>query len=472
MNFCFSSELPKHVAMPDGTRSDPQEQIAYDGAMAATTPSLLAQISRHGAAAFVPNPVTGQTAAMGASDPKTKTREERESFHLQEAKIVQGAAASGGSSSKIGIQRNKGTICAAGRYFSGNALLRQRIFDERQNLTVSVADVTQEYEHTLQEAVPFLPLHNEVLSDMDYFLLNQDNASNAERWKRNHLASGLFVWVFNDTTGTTEILDGIISAQKGDDGLVIFDIRQNRPPKDYKYADFVSSQIDHTQIVGTTAAEKKAKYLFLDTGDLAPITTDPVAQGGRLHGDRLALDTIKKNLTLFFKLINKKAHPEDLKILGMGTRYYSSYDACDNCFAKIYDARPQLRTQLNAMATGPASPYKIQTVPNQGNFPIYTLFYGARPYTKTGEATYTVRSTNVPVQLQASVKYYRDFSPAGLPIYYADCIGATNGLKVQLETKNPKTVDLATDVVINPDKVYLNVRDLQNTGGVGIPYET
>ncbi len=145
---------------------------------------------------------TGLSEAQHDRAMAATTREEREAFHLQEAQIVQGAAAVG-SSSKVGIQRNKGTICAAGRYFSGNAYIG----------SVPIPETTS---------------HQAVRRDMVSFLSSQTTST----FMRNHLTAGLFALVFDARDEKSKVIEGTILAQVEDDGVAIggrkifnFDIR-------------------------------------------------------------------------------------------------------------------------------------------------------------------------------------------------------------------------------------------------------
>jgi hypothetical protein len=195
--------------------------------------------------------------------------------------------------------------------------------------------------------MPFDDFHKGTLEDVEYFLNHQGDM------KRNHLAAGLFALVYDTRVDAEKIIEGAVLARNDTvDGKMLFefDIHPgNRTSNDYqKYADFVSSAISPDGIEGGNA--RKAKYMFLDTGVLAPVLTDPLNQGERHHGDRLALDIFKTNPDLFFRLIRRTAHRADLKILAMGARYYSSYNACNDCFSKVYTAVNPLKDQLNLLA--------------------------------------------------------------------------------------------------------------------------
>lgn len=108
------------------------------------------------------------------------------------------------------------------------------------------------------------------------------------------------------------------------------------------------------------------------------------------HGDRLALDTFKNNLDLFFSLIRRTAHREDLQIISMGTRYFSSYDACDNCHTRIYQSNQEMRNSLTHYATRKGYAFFEEDGFNARNsIPFSTFFYASRPYVVTNPgATY------------------------------------------------------------------------------------
>ena len=128
------------------------------------------------------------------------------------------------------------------------------------------------------------------------------------------------------------------------------------------------------------------------------------------------------------------AHREDLEIISMGARYFSSYDACDNCHTKLYNQNVPMRGLLTQYATRKGySFFKDGADFNaEDSIPFSTFFYASRPYT-TGAAAYQVEYTDlagvshiVPVTLQirpappywdfpaVPYRYHRDSLPAVL----------------------------------------------------------
>jgi hypothetical protein len=59
----------------------------------------------------------------------------------------------------------------------------------------------------------------------------------------------------------------------------------------------------------------------------------------------------------------------------MGVLYYSSYDACNPCFEKIYNNRNSISEKVNQFAK--IGGYKIS---QEEPIPVYSLFYSTRPY--------------------------------------------------------------------------------------------
>lgn len=219
---------------------------------------------------------------------------------------------------QVEVRRDTSSTTDAGKYFAKKAFI-----------PVNLSGVTTGIE------IPFSPAHIAKLNDMDLFLQQRTPGvphKDDVTWKRNHLCTDLFALVYDTTDDQAKVLDGTILANKESDNEYTFAIRAgNLGITGYKTADFVSSSVRPVEIaaMGTNAVN----YEIIDSGVLNPVTD---RQG--THGDRLALDTVKTNPHLFFNLIRRTAHREDLKIISMGIRYTSSYDACIPCFEKIFEA--------------------------------------------------------------------------------------------------------------------------------------
>ena len=334
----------------------------------------------------------------------------------------------------VSIRRDTDDIRNAGSYFSGKALIQ-------------VDSMTKEPEDSDVESVvvDFNAGHSSRLDHMDQFL-------KCDGWKRNHLSADMFVLVYDSTDDEKKVIEGTILARKEavPDNEFTFAVRPNNTVvPGYKFADFVSSPVTSIETMG----ENAASYEFIDNSSLKTVTDD-----GN-HGDRLALDTIKTNPHLFFNLMRRSPHREDLKIISMGTRYTSSYDACNGCFKKIYDSRISIQSSLNAIAQSQGYSF----YQHKPDFPVYTLFYSARPYFKLPEKTYTAfwkdQTTQKGKKFQTNIPYR---FPG--PTYHLDLIGITD-----LSKSDQKTITLDQDVIMDPATVYLKVRELSNGA---ICYET
>lgn len=341
--------------------------------------------------------------------------------------------------SEVSLRRDRSSSQKnVGRYFAGKAYVRVKPSQEESDEDIEI---------------PFQTSHQGRLKDMDLFLQSRDL-----KWKRNHLCADLFALVYDTRDESYKVLDGSLLTQKNNDanGGVFFDFDlrpNNQNLGGYKLADFVSSSF----------SEISATYEFVDKDALRPITDLDN------HGDRLALDTINTNPHLFFNLIRRTAHREDLKILSMGTRFISSYDACQPCFEKIFDSRDGTKITLNAIAK--TQGYSLHpSVPADG-FSMYGLFYSARPYRKPPENTYVAYWGEEGHNVETTIEY--DFT-GGLPSYLLDLKKAT---PEDLEVLSSPTGDIlvANDLVMKAERVYHNCRELTMMGGkIGqrIPYKS
>jgi len=209
---------------------------------------------------------------------------------------------------------------------------------------------------------------NSPLKHMDNFLFKQVEMDGTSGWSRNHLTTNLFVIVDDKAKDEKRCIEGSILAENVEDipGYEFSISPANKNMNIRKIANFVSSELKET----LSKHVNDAGYLPIYQSRLRPVF-DKESN----HGDRLALDTLLSNVDLFFTLIKKSAHREDLRILGMGTRYYSSYDACDTCFEAISKNRLSLVEKLTSFAKGGGYNF-VKKVP----IPFYSLFYSTRPY--------------------------------------------------------------------------------------------
>lgn len=343
---------------------------------------------------------------------------------------------------QVKVTRDTAATNSAGKYFAKKAFVQVELSDEEEDIEV-----------------PFTAAHATKLDDMDHFL--QTQVSN--KWKRNHLCADLFALVYDTSDDKTKVLDGTLLARKESDGEYTFAIRAgNAGIFGYKAADFVSSSVTPGDMAAMGA--NAANYEIIDSLALRPVTDN-----GN-HGDRLALDTIKTNPHLFFNLIRRTAHREDLKIISMGIRYTSSYDACNPCFEKIFDARNGLNMALNAIATSQG--YSVHHSIGE-SFSTYGLFYSARPYYKPPELTYVanwkdaahhqhLKQTNIPYAFPG-------------PSYSLDLNGLPAVDRAALTVAPPAVarIHMSDNVYMNPARVYHNCRELTLDSGVPsqrIPY--
>jgi hypothetical protein len=320
-----------------------------------------------------------------------------------------------------------------GRYFAGKAYVRIALPEEESDEDIEI---------------PFNETHLERLNQMDLFLQSAD-----AKWRRNHLCADLFALVYDTRDESYKVLDGTLLAQKNIDVnnkvFFDFDLRPNNQNLGgYKLADFVSSSF----------SRPSETYEFIDKDALRP-----VSDAGN-HGDRLALDTIKTNPHLFFNLIRRTAHREDLKILSMGTRFISSYDACQPCFEKICDSRDGAKTTLNTMAS--TQGYSLHPSVSTDGFPMYGLFYSARPYWKTPERTY-VAYWEEEHNVQTTIKYT---FPG--PVYHLDLKEATDEGRQALSSPTGD-ITVMDNPVMKPERIYHYCRELtlqDGTNGRRIQY--
>lgn len=209
------------------------------------------------------------------------------------------------------------------------------------------------------------------LKAVDDFLVEEVKANKKNGWSKNHLAADLFVVVNDTRTEIQKCIKGTLLAEEsGEVGSLFYDFSINPDNKNINnkaFANFVSSEV------------KGDVLQFVKDRNYVPITKStlrPIFDKESNHGDRLACDTISTNIDLFFSLINKSAHREDLSILSMGVRYYSSYDACDKCFTKVYNMQNSIQPNLEAYANRGGYKY-VEKIP------FYTVFHSSRPYQKT-----------------------------------------------------------------------------------------
>lgn len=336
---------------------------------------------------------------------------------------------------EVGIRRDYGEIQSAGMYFSGRAFIKRPAEGDEIELG--------------NLEIPFVENHQTKLSHMDSFLMTDTNSH--PKWLRNHLAADLFTIVFDARKEKIKLLEGTLQVRKelAPDGEYTFAIRDgNSLISGYKFADFVSDLVISSTIdvMGANADN----YEFINTIALKPVT-DP----SNNHGDRQALDTIKTNPHLFFNLMRREGHREDLKILSMGIRYSSSYDACKGCFEKIYDARNSFNSTLYSISS--MQGYSIhESVTVTSEIPTYNLFYSMRPYFKKGSKT-----TNVTAYWRSSTEEIRteETNVKYKPKYHLDLSTVPEVDKPLLNIPK-KTIHIEGDVFLQPDKVYHNCKFL------------
>jgi hypothetical protein len=264
-------------------------------------------------------------------------------------------------------------------------------------------------------------------------------------WNTNHLFCNLFVNVFDTTKDEEKLLEGTLSAKK---------LLKAEEEVFYKYStnsvgnsriiDFVSSPV--SDLVEKYCDEKK--IYPLSQKDIRPL------QDQNNHGDRLALDTVSTNTDLFFSLIKKVGHREDFIIKSMGLRYQSSYDACNNCFEKIYDSSSQLKLKLNQRAKEDS--YKIKD-----DFEFHSLFYANRPYRDT---SYHVLWKNPSDEENT---WYKDIISQykfsyGKPVYSFD-FAVDKDDKFLFKNRGTNRLDMiSSSCKLSPNKVYSYVREFNS----------
>jgi len=204
--------------------------------------------------------------------------------------------------------------------------------------------------------------------------------------RRNHLIANCYVSVFNTTTDARQIIEGTLYARKiADEGAPggLSEIEwlmrpNNQGTAGFERANFMSSPYEDP----AAGPIDRGGCLPLARADVRPLSDDGNNHGN--HGDRLALDTFKNNIDLFFSLIRRTAHREDLQIISMGTRYFSSYDACDGCLPMLYQSHQKMRDSLTYFATRKSYTFFEEGEFNEENIiPFSTFFYASRPYVGT-----------------------------------------------------------------------------------------
>jgi hypothetical protein len=195
----------------------------------------------------------------------------------------------------------------------------------------------------------------------------------------NHLTCKLFCVLKdvhdNDNVVTYEspvFVKSLLHSKHQDKPYYKFSVTKDGHKKqETSFIDFVSSTPLHSQEKITEEG-----FLTLEKSQNRPHVF-PQDQEITNHGDLMALYTLKSNKDLFFKLIKKNGHRDDYKILSFGTRFFSSFDACEDCNSKIYKKiygqsglREALQTQLA---------HEYYTL-NGIELPFHTLFYSYRPY--------------------------------------------------------------------------------------------
>lgn len=333
----------------------------------------------------------------------------------------------------VGIRRDVAGTKSAGTYFSNDATLKHHLEDD------DYADVAMGINASLSTR----------LDHLDEFLVNQGT------WSRNHLSASVFVLVYDTRDETSKLLEGLILAQ-WNPAISAYDFMV-RPSVhdlvgDHKCADFVSSKIPDDSMVGL--GDNRGSYTFIHKNSLRPIGDD------NNHGDRLALDTISMNPDLLFSLIRRTAHREDLQIAGMGVRYLSTYDACDNCFAKIYSTREGIETKLHTIARSQG--YGIYGDDESGEFPYFNLFYSGRPGTVGTTYTNYYRYPDEGDESDGEHITAKYVEEAGSLSYYLDFSSVCNDHKQRLRRRASTNVVLrGGNIFPDPRKIYLNVRKFE-----------
>jgi len=232
--------------------------------------------------------------------------------------------------------------------------------------------------------------------------------------RRNHLIANCYVSVFNTTTENRQIIEGTLYARKvadagepGGSSEIEWLMRPNNAgTAGFEKANFMSSS--------PTGPVDAGGCLSLSKADVRPLGDDDN------HGDRLALDTFENNIDLFFSLIRRTAHREDLQIISMGTRYFSSYDACDNCHTRLYQSHQRMRDSLTHYATR-----KSYTFFEEGEFnaensiPFSTFFYASRPYVVTNPGATYYGEDNAHNRRKVAVNIHGNYTFPNVPYRYA-----------------------------------------------------
>ena len=132
-------------------------------------------------------------------------------------------------------------------------------------------------------------------------------------WNTNHLFCNLFVSVFDTINDEERFLEGTLSAEKLlTDRDKAFYQYSTKPVGESRIIDFVSSPVSDP--ISEFCEENK--IYALSQKDIRPL------QDKNNHGDRLALDTVSNNTDLFFSLIKKTGHREDIIIKSI---FYPDY---------------------------------------------------------------------------------------------------------------------------------------------------
>ncbi|WP_139016903.1 hypothetical protein [Candidatus Odyssella thessalonicensis] len=203
------------------------------------------------------------------------------------------------------------------------------------------------------------------------------------QYKINHLACNIFCIVRNDYSEIEtyespifcEILDGIADKKK-----YKFEVtRDGKSGKGLAVIDFASG-VPHPRIIESLERDNFITY----TRSNFQVNDNDITY----HGDLLALYSLTTNPDLFFKLLTKNGHIDNYEILGLGTRFFSSYDACNDCNNKIYKKIYTGHGLKADLCNRARRHYSYQG----HELPFHTLFYAYRPF--TNGCTYYLRENS------------------------------------------------------------------------------
>ena len=263
-------------------------------------------------------------------------------------------------------------------------------------------------------------LHRPTFFDSNlYHLSRVENLLNIHRvafgntaLRRNHLIANGYVSVYDTTDETRKIIEGTLHARKVEDAGAqggTSEIEGMMRPNNagvvgFEPANFISSSYN-SPTVGREGC------LPLAQTDVRPLSDSDN------HGDRLALDTFKNNMDLFFGLIRRTAHREDLQIISMGTRYFSSYDACDNCHTRLYAGNQDMRGPLTHYAKRKNYAFfEDEEFNAEDNIPFSTFFYASRPYVVAGASYHVERNDNTTSPI--AIKIHGTYNFPNVPYRY------------------------------------------------------